>query len=183
MACCLLLCSTACADGANKTSVEQAGDFLQLMIPSYALGMTVNEHGSAVDSEGVEQLGRSMLGTLLMVQSLKQTTQQKRPDHDSGDRRDSFPSGHTASAFAGAAFIHRRYGFSQAAVPYALASFVGYSRLSADEHHPRDVAVGALIAGFSAWLVVDERRQTVDCASMVTDVGVDWVKVSCSLRF
>lgn len=183
LACGLLLFSAACADGADQVRVEEAGDFLQLMIPSYAFGMAVSEGGPAAGDEGVTQFGMSMLGTLLTVQSLKQTTRQKRPDYESGDSRDSFPSGHTASAFAGAAYIHRRYGFSLAAVPYALAAFVGYSRVEAGEHHPRDVVGGALIAGFSSWLFVDDWRPTTLCASIATDVGGGRVQLSCSMRF
>ncbi|MFO6420992.1 phosphatase PAP2 family protein [Hylemonella sp. W303a] len=183
MVCCLALASYACADGARRSGVEEAGDFLQLMIPSYALGIAVSEHELTGRGEGVAQFGMTMLSTALAAHSLKSTTQQKRPDYDSGDDRDSFPSGHTASAFAGATFIHRRYGFSQAAVPYALAAFVGYSRVKADAHHPRDVAGGALIAGFSTWLFVDEGQQTGACNRIETDFGDGRVQVSCSMRF
>ncbi|WP_169312702.1 phosphatase PAP2 family protein [Hylemonella gracilis] len=153
------------------------------MIPTYALGMAVSEHEFTSGGEGVAQFGMTMLSTALTVHSLKKTTRQKRPDYDSGEARDSFPSGHTASAFAGAAFIHRRYGFSQAAVPYALAAFVGYSRIQAGAHHPRDVAGGALIAGFSTWLFVDERQHTSACNRIETDFGDGRVQVSCSMRF
>lgn len=183
MACCVVLCSCAFADGASRSGVEEVGDFLQLMIPTYALGLAVGEHEFTTRGEGVEQFGMSMLSTALMVHSLKHVTRQKRPDYDSGEARDSFPSGHTASAFAGAAFIHRRYGFSQAAIPYALATFVGYSRIQADAHHPRDVVGGALIAGFSTWLFVDERQHTSACNRIETDFGDGRVQVSCSMRF
>jgi membrane-associated phospholipid phosphatase len=74
---------------------------------------------------------------------LKYTIREKRPD---SDNRDSFPSGHTASAFSGASFIHKRYGIKQAIVPYILATFTGYSRVKENKHHIRDVIAGAVIS-------------------------------------
>ncbi len=56
----------------------------------------------------------------------------------------SFPSGHTASCFAGATAIllhDRRLG----AVAMAYAAFVGVSRLYLCVHWPTDVLAGALI--------------------------------------
>ena len=72
----------------------------------------------------------------------------------------SFPSGHTAAAFAGASFIHKRYGLKQALLPYVLASFVGYSRIQAKKHYWYDVLAGASIAIGYTWLFVDEKMST-----------------------
>ncbi len=57
---------------------------------------------------------------------------------------DSFPSGHTAAAFAFAtavARIQRR----ASVVPYAVAVAVGYSRIHTGVHYPGDVVLGALL--------------------------------------
>jgi undecaprenyl-diphosphatase len=55
----------------------------------------------------------------------------------------SFPSGHTAAAFAFATGV--AHGLPQAAPPlYALAAAVGYSRVHTGVHYPLDVAFGAL---------------------------------------
>lgn len=184
-ACGLLPCPMVWADGGNAKApgVERAGDFLQLMIPSYALGMAMNEGASPTGSDGVGQFGKSMAGTLLLVHGLKRTTQQERPDHESGDGRDSFPSGHTAAAFAGASFIHMRYGLSQAAVPYALAAFVGYSRIECDRHHPRDVLAGAAIASFSSWLFVDEYSPSQPRLNVSADAGSGKIQATFRIRF
>lgn len=65
----------------------------------------------------------------------------------------SFPSGHTASAFAGAAavLIHsRRWG----AVAMVYAALVGVSRMYLCVHWPTDVIAGALIGTALAFLAV-----------------------------
>ena len=48
-------------------------------------------------------------------------------------------------AFQGAAFLQRRYYWQYGVPAYALASYVGYSRVNNDHHDSRDVLAGALI--------------------------------------
>ena len=55
----------------------------------------------------------------------------------------SFPSGHTAAAFAFATGVGRELGWAGPPL-YALASVVGYSRVQTGVHYPLDVIVGAL---------------------------------------
>jgi len=60
---------------------------------------------------------------------------------------DSFPSGHTSSAFSGASFIQRRYGWNYGVTAYVLASIVAVSRTEAPDgyHDFWDVFAGAVI--------------------------------------
>jgi membrane-associated phospholipid phosphatase len=63
--------------------------------------------------------------------------------------RGSFPSGHTAGAFAVATVFSRRYGRSHRWVPwlsYSLATVTGFSRVSWSAHFPSDVFLGATLA-------------------------------------
>jgi membrane-associated phospholipid phosphatase len=73
-------------------------------------------------------------------------------------RTHSFPSGHTATAFAGAVVL-------AALVPrlriawFALACLIGYSRLYNGVHYPTDVAAGALLGASTALLLREAVRR------------------------
>lgn len=65
----------------------------------------------------------------------------------------SFPSGHTAIAFATATTLSLQYKKWYITVPaYAWAASVGYSRMKLGRHYPTDVAAGALIGIGSGYL-------------------------------
>jgi membrane-associated phospholipid phosphatase len=73
----------------------------------------------------------------------------------------SFPSGHTASAFALAVFLmlalpNRLLGF----IFLILACLVGYSRIYLSQHFPLDVWAGAMIGTFSGVFVYWRMKKT-----------------------
>jgi membrane-associated phospholipid phosphatase len=82
-------------------------------------------------------------------------------------RSRSFPSGHTAAAFAFAAGADR--GFPGVGPPlYGLAALVGYSRIHTGVHYPLDVCTGALFGmalaeATNAW--IDRMARTRDAAA------------------
>lgn len=106
-----------------------------------------------LDAVGVpsrnDLLNRSVIlakGELIMLGSvnfLKKTTHTLRPD---GTTYNSFPSGHTAQAFAAATFLAEEYKDRLPWMPYAaygIASSVGVLRMANNRHYVSDVLVGA----------------------------------------
>jgi len=71
----------------------------------------------------------------------------------------SFPSGHTAAAFAVASVIADRYHQHRWVpfVAYGLATAIGFSRTSSNSHYLSDVAFGGMI-GYSVGHWAGDRR-------------------------
>ena len=77
-----------------------------------------------------------------LVYVLKTTLRKTRPDGTAF----SFPSGHTANAFAGATMLAIEYGENHRWVPYvsyAFASGIGVMRMANNKHYISDVLFGA----------------------------------------
>ena len=95
----------------------------------------------------------------VLVNVLKVSAGEKRPD---SDRNNSFPSGHTATAFMGAEIVRAEYGAKWGLAAYTLASSVAFLRLYNDRHWLNDVLAGAGIGILSArigyWLLPVERK-------------------------
>ncbi|WP_418982168.1 phosphatase PAP2 family protein [Alistipes sp.] len=87
-----------------------------------------------------------------VVNSLKYSVQVERPD---GSTRNSFPSGHTATAFMAATILHKEYGHRSpwfSILGYAAATATGVTRQLNNRHWMSDVMVGAGIGILSAEL-------------------------------
>ena len=136
----LLLCSSLYA----KNNTEKIGDILQIAIPLSAYGTTLYLD----DKEGQIEFYKSYGVSLASTYILKYTVKEQRPNSNAND---SFPSGHTSSAFSGATFIHKRYGFKDAILPYLGAIYTAYSRVHSNKHYTRDVVAGAIIGIASSW--------------------------------
>ena len=107
----------------------------------------------ALDWAGIESLHNTKRKTttlataivlnLLVVQSLKYTVKEPRPGNK---EENSFPSGHTATAFMGAHFFHKEYAHKSpfySIGAYVLATMTGVLRQLNDRHWVSDVLVGA----------------------------------------
>jgi membrane-associated phospholipid phosphatase len=140
----LALCTIAAA---QKSANEKAADVLRIAMPA---GVAAYELWLR-DGEGLLQFGASFAVTTGTTEVLKRTTHVERPDH-SDDM--SFPSGHAASTFAAATFMHRRHGLESAWPWYVAATWVGWTRVDANRHRWGDVIGGAAIAATSTWLLV-----------------------------
>ncbi len=111
--------------------------------------------------KGWETVG-SLAVTVVLGEGLKYAINRQRPyttypdavhPYDASETGKSFPSGHTAIAFATATSLALEYKKWYVVVPaYLWAAGVGYSRLYQGEHYPSDVLAGAVVGAGSAWL-------------------------------
>jgi membrane-associated phospholipid phosphatase len=103
-------------------------------------------------------VAQATIVTGLYTGLLKAAVGRTRPD---GSDTKSFPSGHTSNAFAWAAVASHHYGPKVGIPAYALAGFIGASRIERDKHHLSDVVAGATIGFIVGRTVVREDAEPV----------------------
>jgi membrane-associated phospholipid phosphatase len=126
----------------------------------YSLGRAT---GSTALAAVGSDLTRAQLLSQAIVQAAKFTVQRQRPD---GSNSLSFPSGHTASAFATATVLQQHFGWKAAIPAYGFGAYVAASRMSANKHHLSDVLFGAAIG------VAAGRTVTIGSGNARFNVGV-----------
>ena len=94
-----------------------------------------------------------------ITNSLKYTVRERRPDETA---KNSFPSGHTATAFMAATILHKEYGQTQSpwysVAGYSMATATAVGRILNNRHWVTDVLVGAgvgIIATDLGYFVTD----------------------------
>ena len=140
----LLLSSLMGTPARAGDAIEAAGDAIQIALPVTAAGMTLYHR----DLTGALQLVESAALSTGTTYLLKYTVDATRPNGS----KHSFPSGHSSISFMSAEFMRKRYGWEYGLPAYALASFVAYSRVEADQHYARDVVAGAAIGIVSSYI-------------------------------
>jgi membrane-associated phospholipid phosphatase len=104
-------------------------------------GFGVKGRHNVIDQAGIFLLSNIILSA--SVSTLKKTSHQMRPD---GSAYSSFPSGHTAEAFAGAELLRMEYAAVSpwyGVAGYAAAAATGYLRMYNNKHWFSDVVAGA----------------------------------------
>jgi membrane-associated phospholipid phosphatase len=139
----------------DKASVEDVGE--RLSKRAYTVGnigggiyvqagasLATYAIGRATGRPQLAALGgdlmRAQMLSQLFVQGTKFAVGRQRPD---GSNSRSFPSGHSATAFATATVVQEHFGWKAGVPAYTFASFVAASRLAASKHYLSDVVVGA----------------------------------------
>ena len=117
---------------------------------------------------------RALLLANAAVGPLKVGVRRQRPD---GSNRLSFPSGHSANAFAMTAVLSRRYGRGVGIPLYALTATVPLARIHARRHFFSDVVTGAALGTVAGWAVHRSGGQggrTWTFAPLYTESGPRW---------
>lgn len=128
-----------------QKGVKASTDVVLVAMPAATLaGVLI-----ARDWEGLKQGALTAVTTVGATMLLKWVVNERRPD---GSDYHSFPSGHSSSTFATAAFLQRRYGWKVGAPAYALATYTAWGRVFAKKHHWWDVVAGAAIGAGSAYI-------------------------------
>lgn len=158
----MLLLAARSAGATGSQSTEQTGDVLRLAIPAATFGIEWlrGEH------EGAWQYGEELGVSLVATEVLKYAVHEQRPDKSD---HLSFPSGHATAAFSAASYVHRRYGFVEAAPLYVLGAYVGYTRVQANRHRWSDVAGSLAVTTASSWWLVTPRSNAR--VAIVPEIG------------
>lgn len=142
----IIMC--ACAGAARAQQVHGNGVDNVLEYVPYATVLTLKACG--VESRG-DWRGLAAATVMSFVvsagttQIMKHCIDERRPD---GTDRRSFPSGHSAIAFAGATVLHHEYGHVSPWISvggYAVAAVTAADRVRRRRHYWHDVAAGAAI--------------------------------------
>jgi membrane-associated phospholipid phosphatase len=123
--------------------------------------------GKATGNARVATVGshliRAQVASQVVVQGLKLVAERSRPD---ASNHFSFPSGHTASAFATATVLQRDFGWKVGLPAYAAGAYVAAARMSSNKHYLSDVIIGAAVG------VTAGRAVTVGAGRIRFDLGV-----------
>jgi membrane-associated phospholipid phosphatase len=142
----------------SRSLISATSDVGQVALPSLATALPLFQG----DIRGAGAFGL-VLGTALGATELgKSTLNKSRPDTGSTD---SYPSGHTASAFAAASFLHKRHGVNVGLPAYLVALHTGIARVRAGRHYLDDVIAGAGIGILSSelWSCILHRSTRRGC--------------------
>ncbi|MGN6517132.1 MAG: phosphatase PAP2 family protein [Rhizomicrobium sp.] len=153
------------AANANSDGIEKAGTAIAIALPVLAGGVSFLKS----DWNGLAQMTVVTGATVGTAYGLKYIVHEQRPDH-SDDK--SFPSDTAALAFAPANFLWQRYGWQYGLPAYLAASFVGYSRVEAKQHHWWDVVASAGLAfGYNELITTRYRPYGLYGGAYVTPHG------------
>ena len=134
-----------------KTGID---DYTQFFGPAMVVGLKLG--GYEGRSDWPRLLSSAAMSYAIMaglVNGIKYSAKEMRPD---GSTANSWPSGHTATAFVGASLLHKEYGLTRSpwwsVAGYGVATATGVMRVLNNRHWISDVMSGAGIGIMSTEL-------------------------------
>ena len=163
------------------TTVFQSGNVIGSFAFQVAAGATTYAIAKVGNNQRAANVGRDIVRAQIlsqvMVQALKFTVQRERPD---GSNSQSFPSGHSSSAFATATVLQRHYGWKIGVPAYALGSYVALARMSWNRHHATDVVMGAgfgIAAARTVTMTVGDARFNLGVQPQAGGASINFTKI------
>ena len=134
-----------------KTGID---DYTQFFGPAMVVGLKLGGYEGRSDWPRLAVSAGLSYGVMaLLVNGIKYTAKEMRPD---GSTANSWPSGHTATAFVGASLLHKEYGLTRSpwwsVAGYGVATATGVMRVLNNRHWISDVMSGAGIGILSTEL-------------------------------
>ena len=134
-----------------KTGID---DYTQFFGPAAVVGLKLGGYEGRSDWPRLLASAGMGYGIMaLLVNTIKNSAKEMRPD---GSTANSWPSGHTATAFVGATLLHKEYGLTRSpwfsVAGYGVAAATGVMRVLNNRHWVSDVMSGAGIGIMSAEL-------------------------------
>ncbi len=134
-----------------KTGID---DYTQFFGPAMVVGLKLGGYEGRSDwPRLLASAGMSYAIMAGFVNVIKHTAKEMRPD---GSTANSWPSGHTATAFVGASLLHKEYGLTRSpwwsVAGYGVATATGVMRVLNNRHWISDVMSGAGIGIMSTEL-------------------------------
>ena len=134
-----------------KTGID---DYTQFFGPAMVVGLKLGGYEGRSDwPRLLASAGASYAIMAGLVNGIKYTAKEMRPD---GSTANSWPSGHTATAFVGASLLHKEYGLTRSpwwsVAGYGVATATGVMRVLNNRHWISDVMSGAGIGIMSTEL-------------------------------
>lgn len=158
-----------------RKGVKYSTDVLAIGMPVATLAYEI----ATSDWQGIKQASLTAATTAGVTYILKYTIHKRRPD---GSDNHSFPSMHTATTFANAAFLQRRFGWKIGIPAYCVATYVGWGRTFAKKHDWYDVIAGAAIGAGSAYIFTRPFAQKHQLAITPLSDGSSFL-IAASLTF
>lgn len=166
--------------GSGKQA-DQASNDLNIALNVAAIASSV--FAPAPDRESARQEmasdGLALIAASGATGVAKHAINRERPDHSAND---SFPSGHTAQAFAAARILHDNlpaYNLTSYnerwldAGVYTAATATGWARIETGEHYPTDVFMGAALGNFMVVWVTEALQQRQAESALQASMQVD----------
>lgn len=146
--------------GGSSTIGDIAGQMVPNVLYAGYNGLSYYFSKNPLAETRMEMMIRSTLSATTLSTILKLSVREPRPKNDS--ELTSFPSGHATSIFAFATTVAAMHGIYWGASAYALAAFVGFSRMNDNRHRLHDVVAGATIGSMYGLAVYHRMKEETE---------------------